>query len=329
MAAWGRAMRAPRRGGAGCLWALALLLSAAFVVAAACLLYLVVSDAPDAGEGASPEPTAADVAPAGFADYSWEELSQVAALIAAAESDEAGAQVAAEYGVFVGDARPLELADGTVVEARVVGLRHDSRSDGQGRAGITLMLSPVALRPMCELPSSRGGWEASSLRAWLADEGLALLPADLASVVVPVAKATNNVGVTADPASVSVTSDLLWAFSAVEVCGTLTWFSDEFGSTPTALNGYVDFPALDALLCAEGAQYEYFASAGVTCGSDPSGVLRLAYGGSEASWWYRTPYPYSFDGSDAPYFYQAMASGYPASVGMADVPAGVVVGVCL
>lgn len=315
---------------AGWLWALAVVLSAAFVIGAAALLYFVAFGGPHEGPAPSGEQTVSEeVTPASFETYTWGELSQVAHLIADAGSDEEGREVAERYGVAVGSVRPVSLADGTVVEARVVGLRHDSRSDGLGKAGITLMLTPVALRPVNSTATAAGGWEASELRAWLQGEGRALLPEDLAEAVVPVAKATNNVGVSGDPSSVTVTSDELWCFSVTEVCGGVSWFSDEFGSTRSALTGYTDFPALDALLSSEGAQYEYFAQAGVTGASDPSGTLELAYRGAKVAWWYRTPYPYSFDGSDEPYFYQVMDSGYPSSVGKADAPAGVTLGLCL
>lgn len=329
-------MRRPGRSagdarGSGLLWGLALVLSAALVIVGAVLLYVVLGGG-DGGDGpAEPQGQAAQSAPepSTFESYSWEELSQVALLVAAAESDEEGRALAEEYGVGIGSARPLLLTDGTTVEMRVVGIRHDARSDGLGRAGLTLMLTPVALGTMNDAPTSEGGWEASSLRAWLAGEGRALLPEGLLEVVVPVAKATNNVGVTGDALSVTTTSDELWCFSATEVCGAVSWFADEFGSTVSPLTGNVDFTALDALVSSEGAQYAYFAEAGVTGTSDPRGVLELAYRDASCSWWYRTPYPYSFDGSDEPYFYQVMSSGYPSSVGRADEPAGIVVGLCI
>ena len=315
-----------KRGG-GCLTAIALVLSLAVVALGAGLVYLVSTNQPSA----TPQPSqeGGEVEPASFAEYSWDELSAVAQLIASAESDEKGREVAAEYGISLGDSRQLLLDDGRSVTLTVVGLRADERSDGSGLAGLTLMLSPIALMPMNSGDTNVGGWEASELRSWLAGEGKELLPDDLASSVVSVRKLTNNTGVTNDAAAVTQTDDELWLFSASEVCGTITWFTDEYGDEPNLYTGYVDFAPYDEMLSSEGVQYEYFASSGVHASSDPLGVLKLAYGSSTTSWWYRTSYPYTFTGEDASYFYQVMASGFPSTTSLASEPSGVTVGLCL
>ena len=315
-----------KRGG-GCLTAIALVLSLAVVALGAGLVYLVSTNQPSA----TPQPSqeGGEVEPASFAEYSWDELSAVAQLIASAESDEKGREVAAEYGISLGDSRQLLLDDGRSVTLTVVGLRADERSDGSGLAGLTLMLSPISLRPMNSSDTNVGGWEASELRSWLAGEGRELLPDDLAASVVSVRKLTNNTGVTNDAAAVTQTDDELWLFSASEVCGAITWFTDEYGDEPNLYTGYVDFAPYDEMLSSEGEQYEYFASSGVRASSDPLGVLKLAYGSSTTSWWYRTSYPYTFTGEDASYFYQVMASGYPSMTSLASEPSGVTVGLCL
>ena len=314
-----------RRGG-GCLTAVAIALGVALVALGAGLVWLV-------GSGGAPQPPAADgregLIPREFQDYTWDELSQVAALVAAAGTDEEAAEVAEAYNVSVGATRSMQLDDGTVASLVVVGLRHDERADGGGVAGLTLMTSPMALQPMNESGVSDGGWEASGLRSWLATDGMSLLPDGLASAVVPVTKLTNNVGVTSEAASVTQTSDSLWLFSACEVCGGVGWFESEYGSEPNAYTGYIDFAPYDELLSSEGTQYAYFADAGVTDSSDPSHVLRLSYAGQDVAWWYRSAYPFSYTGEDAAYFYQAMSTGFPGTTGLASEPAGVVAGLCL
>lgn len=312
-----------QRGG-GCLKLVAALLSVALVavVAAGVAVVLRSQDGPAASQDAAPEPQA-------FADYTWAQLSELSAELSAAASPEEATSLAASRGVHVGDARRIQLTDGTVVDVTVVGICADERADGSGKAGLTLMSSPVALQPMNGEATNAGGWEASQLRSWLASEGLALLPPELAERVVSVTKRTNNVGVTSDAAAVTETTDALWAFSASEVCGPLTWFSDEYGDTPSAQTAYVDYTAYDKLLSSEGAQYAYFAEAGVTGGSDPSGVLAQTLKGASTAWWYRTAYPYTFTGADESFFYQVMPTGFPSSVGDASTSAGVVVGFCL
>ncbi|HJB54229.1 MAG TPA: hypothetical protein IAA39_00740, partial [Candidatus Olsenella avistercoris] len=77
-----------RRGG-GCLTAVAVVLGLALVALGAGLLWLVSS-------GGAPVPASiasdgAEVEPKPFSEYSWEELAEVARLVAAATSDEEGA----------------------------------------------------------------------------------------------------------------------------------------------------------------------------------------------------------------------------------------------
>lgn len=111
------------RRGSGCLTALALLLSIAFVALAATLFMLVANG----GGPGSPEDEGSPerVAAGSFDEYSWQELSDIAGLIAAAPSDEEGRAVASQHGIEVGDTRTLTLGDASVVELRVVGIRAD------------------------------------------------------------------------------------------------------------------------------------------------------------------------------------------------------------
>lgn len=270
------------------------------------------------------------VEPKQFSYYTWDELSRISTEIAAAPDDDSGRQLAEYYnlvdenGVPTGSTREVVLSDNTLAYARIVGIRHDQRSDGQGVAGITLMLSMVSEQPMNQENSSDGGWESSWLRSWLSSDGMSLLPEDLQSVIVAVDKATNNVGETSDVASVTTTSDTLWLFSAKEVCGRISWFSDEFG---TEISGTADY---DEVLNAEGSQYEYFSANGVTQDSSGTGVLALTYRGSARTWWYRSAYPLNYmELNPNGYFYRASETGYPSSVGTASETSGVVVGFCL
>lgn len=266
-----------------------------------------------------------------FSDYSWDELSQISARIAAAATDDEGLAIAQEYnladaaGVPVNETREVVLDDNTLAYARIVGFRHDQRADGSGVAGMTLMVSMLSEQPMETSNTNQGGWESSLLRAWLASDGMALLPDDLATHIVSVSKATNNVGVTSDVASVTQTADGLWAFSAVEVCGNITWFEDEFATEISYTAG------LDAVLNAEGTQYAYFSAAGVNGETGgQSGALALTYRGSSRPWWYRSAYPLNYaDTSSSSYFFRASETGFPSSVGQADAASGVVAGFCL
>lgn len=263
-----------------------------------------------------------------YAGLTWTELQSISQKIAAAPSDAEGISIAAEYGLcdssgaIVSNATELVLSDNTLAYVQLVGIRQDRRADGSGVAGLTFMAYMISEQPMGATPSCAGGWSASALRSWLESESArSLLPDEMASVIVPVTKLTNNVGLTSSVSSVTTTDDSLWAFSAHEVCGDVSWFSHDYGSW------YSDY---DDVLNAEGGQYQYFSQQGVTSTSDATGVLALTYRGSSRPWWYRSPYPYSVDGNDAiGYFYQANESGYPSSLGQSDSTAGVVVGFCV
>lgn len=316
-----------RRGG-GCLTAIGVVLSVAVFLFGVALVYVVATD-----QVPSPEPDMEEssdaLEPAAFSDYSWEELAQIAEMIAEAPTDEEGLAIAEQWGIEVGSVRPLPLDDGRQATLTVVGIRCDERADGNGTAGITFMTSPIAVQPMNSTATNEGGWEASELRAWLASDGAELLPDELAANALSVVKYTNNDGDTADVSSVTQTEDTFWLFSLSEVCGEIDLFAEEYGDEVRARTYYIDYTTFDAVLSAEGAQYPYFAQEGVTCLSDPNGVLALDYSGSPSSWWYRSAYPSSFNIDDNFSFYQVMEGGYPSSLGSAEQDSGVVVGFCL
>lgn len=211
-----------------------------------------------------------------LADYSWTELSQISALISAAESDEEGVKIAGYYnlcdetGAIDAEAtKPLELADGTSVPIAVAGFRHDTRSDGSGLAGISFVArGSVGSQPMNALAQTAGGWEASTLRAWVNEGLLAQLPAELADLLVAVDK-TNN-PVPGSGGGQTVTSDRVWLLAYSEIVGELGEGSWLYGSYQS-----------------EGAQYKIFSDLGVTWGeSFPQVALS-----SGEYWWERSPSP--------------------------------------
>ena len=263
-----------------------------------------------------------------YAGYTWPELQDISNKVAAASSDADGIAVAASYGLcdasgaITSNATQLVLSDNTLAYVQLVGIRQDQRADGSGVVGLTFMAYMVSEQPMCSTASCAGGWEASSLRAWLqSTAATSLLPEEMSSVIVPVTKLTNNTGITRDEGSVTATSDALWVFSAHEVCGDVSWFAHDYGNWCSYY---------DDVINAEGQQYQYFSQQGVTSVSDAANTLALTYRGSSRAWWYRSPYPYSVDGNDSVgYFYQANESGYPSSLGQSDSAAGVVVGFCV
>lgn len=322
-----------RNRGGGCLVAAALVLALVLVGLGATLVVLVSSPGSAPAAGPAPGQGSPELTDRGFASYAWPELAEVSARIAAAPSAEEAVRVAAECGVRVGDARAVTLDDGTQVTLTVAGLCHDERADGSGRAGITLVTSPIALGVLGHDGGALEGWESSALRAWLATEGLGLLPDDLAALVAPVTKTTENrpaAYASTDPfLALGETADALWLLSASEVCGPVTWVSDEYGSVPNANTDYVDHTAYDAVLSAEGEQYELFSARGVSGARDAFPALAAEIGGSPCAWWLRSAYPFTYDGSPERLCYQVSATGVPGTLASAASEAGVVAGLCI
>lgn len=191
------------------------------------------------------------------AEYSWDELSQVSALIAAAPSDEEAVAIATEYhlcsdnGKLDGtQTKELELTDGTKVTVAVAGFRHDEKADGSGVAGVTFVtlgsIGKQAYNPSGDVTA----WEDSPLRSWMNQSLMGELPEGLADLIVPVTKATGT-----PSGDLSETSDSMWLLSATELAGLVT-------------NGE------------EGSQYQLFSDQGV---EGQSSVLKLC----DDYWWLR------------------------------------------
>lgn len=219
-------------------------------------------------------------------DYSWEELSKISAQISACGSQEEALEVAKSYNLTNPDGtldgtqvKQLELTDGTTTGVQILGFYHDDKSDGSGKAGISFLFTDgVALRGMNSTATTAGGWEQSNARAWLNSDFLNSLPNDLRTAIVPVNKMTNNLGLTADPSSVTATSDSLWLLAHDEITG----LSD--GSNP----GYSG--ALDS----EGNQFQLFSDFGISWNSTGTILVRALStnpGSQPIAWWQRSPAP--------------------------------------
>ena len=315
--------------------AFALLCGGAFVLAATGKLGdFFGSAAPGGSQQADDAASGAAPARRDFADYSWEELSAIASRLEGAHVAGEAEDIAREYGMVGDDGELLdcvhdvELADGRLIRARLVGVLADDLADGSGRAGLTFMAALPTMRPMNPEATSAGGWEASGLRAWLAGEGKAQLSEDVAGRLVAVSKETNNRGaVSGALPEATATSDELWLFSASELFGALSWFANEYGDSPIPNTGYTDFAPYDELISSEGAQYAWFAQNGVA-DRDGGEVVAAASGMAGSTWWLRTPYPVSL-GGESDLFYTIGSNGYPSGKNSATMSCGVVVGFCL
>lgn len=163
--------------------------------------------------------------------YTWDELSKISGEIAKASDESAAVEVAKKYHLTTADGKldgtqtkSIELNNRTQTYVQIAGFYHDEKTNGSGKAGITFIFGDViAAHAMNTADTSNGGWEASSMRSWLALDGMNMLPNDLKGLIVEVKKYTNNVGGSigydGDSSSITSTSDKLWLFSYMELCG--------------------------------------------------------------------------------------------------------------
>lgn len=255
-------------------------------------------------------------------DKTWAELAALGRRLAACASPEEARGMAREAGLLDGDDlaggwKVVTLSDGAKLPLQLAGICHDSGEDGTP-CGLTFLGARIAHRhEMNDEASNEGGWESSALRAWMNADLIERFPNELAITIVPARKLTNNAGRAADQTSVTATTDRLWVPSWTEIWGS------EIGPYDNA--------AANAVLAAEGAQYDLFAREGLDAQSarSPHGGLVRAWltksSEKPVDWWTRTPRP-----TDDVYFAGTYADGSGNPEGfLGNYKAGVLVGFCL
>lgn len=246
-----------------------------------------------------------------LAEYSWEELSRISQKISESDSNAEAYEITAFYNLtregrlYYKDAyKDVALSDGRTTRVYLVGVRHDDKSDGSGKAGLTFMFADaIAGAPMNDVDSNEGGWESSAARSFMAQQLYAALPQDLQAAIVAVDKTTDNRGrilerkgdansvsyVDGVDSAFSVTSDKLWLFSAVEILGEVNQERIEATGGQWNLNEQLYWSAAKR----EGAQYRYFAQLNPQFNVEAP-RLRVRNMDPEIpnfyrNWWLRTP----------------------------------------
>lgn len=226
------------------------------------------------------------LAPRTLNSYTWRELADISAEISAAETPTDAIAIANGYGLVGADGtidggmcRDLQF-DGIPHHVQLVGINHDELADGSGYAGLTFMFTEiVSTKPMSDKAYADGGWEASDMRAYLNSNFIEKLPSDLAELIVPVTKYTNNTGGTEDPAAVTPTEERVWLFSYCELAGERARLTFNEG-----------YRFLADILNAEGSQYDYFEQQGVMPQSAAEPLVRNKEDEPDY-WWLRSASP--------------------------------------
>ena len=179
-----------------------------------------------------------------FNNMSWADIATVS---------EAGK--APEY-FNVGDEKELQIGSETY-HVQILGFDHDDKSDGSGKAGITVGLKEImtTTHAMNSTKTNVGGWKDSEMRTYVNGNVYDNLSQEVKDVIKPVNKLTSEGN---KSTNITTTSDKLFLLSEVEI----------FGSTTYSASG-------------EGSQYQYFADGG----------SKIKYkSGSLYYWWERSPY---------------------------------------
>lgn len=181
-----------------------------------------------------------------FSEASWEEIGEVLKTGSTPPHWKVGDEKDVTIGGNINE----------TVTMVIVGLNHDDKADGSGKAPITLGMKNLMTtqKQMNKARSNIGSFVATDMYLWLQMEIFPNLPIELQKLVTPVAKKT-----TAGSSSATIRTDSmkLWLFSNKELDGS---YSDE------------------------GTRYAYYTQ-------NTSLVKRTSNGAGSANyWWLRSPY---------------------------------------
>jgi len=202
----------------------------------------------------------------------------------------------------------VKMTNGSTMEFRLIGMNHDDKADGTGKAGLTFMATDASKIPAHAMFTSsnhtyvNGGWRDTDLRKQMNSGDIwTLMPQEFQSNISPVIKITDNGPATGSyykKANVSSTVDKLWLISYNELVETSYWWHNA-----------IEY---------EGSQYYFFKNK-VTRNYSPNTVLNSSHIKASYSWrWERSSSP----GSGS--FLFIYDSGDPSGNFLADDLNGVV-----
>lgn len=167
----------------------------------------------------------------------------------------------------------VKMTNGSTMEFRLIGMNHDDKADGTGKAGLTFMATDVRKIPAHSMFTSsnyyiNGGWRDTDLRKQMNSGDIwTLMPQEFQSNISPVIKITDNGPATGSyykKANVSSTVDKLWLISYNELVETSYW------------HNAIEY---------EGSQYYFFKNK-VTQNYSPNTVLNGSHIKTPNNWWW-------------------------------------------
>lgn len=203
----------------------------------------------------------------------------------------------------------VKMTNGSTMEFRLIGMNHDDKADGTGKAGLTFMATDASKIPAHAMFTSsnyatdvNGGWRDTDLRKQMNSGDIwTLMPQEFQSNISPVIKITDNGPATGSyykKANVSSTVDKLWLISYNELVETSYW------------HNAIEY---------EGSQYYFFKNK-VTRNHSPNTVLNSSHIKTFNSWWWGRSSSPSGSGS----FLVVSTNGDPSYYSFADNRYGVV-----
>lgn len=152
-----------------------------------------------------------------FSDNSPAMVSAISKQISA--NNMTSAQVAETYGWNIGDTISYQLTTGENVEMRIIGFNHDDKSDGSGKAGITLEMTHL-LKAFYKINENGvNGYVGKPIKTSVLPSILKTLPQEWQDVIVTVNK-NSAAGGKSD--IVDTSENTLFLLSEIEMFGTTT-----------------------------------------------------------------------------------------------------------
>lgn len=151
-----------------------------------------------------------------FANATPEQISIISAEISA--NNLTVEQVAETYGWNLGDTTKITLTTGEVIEVRIIDFNHDVKSDGSGKAGITLQMTHcLATTYPAHTYDKYTSWEYCTMRTSALPEIKKTLPNEWQSII----KKVNKKQVASQYSDAKTMQDELFLLSEYELWGRL------------------------------------------------------------------------------------------------------------